>query len=49
MHSQSKKLLEELRKLNLPGGQYAVFSSGPMAVRGIKLANDIDIFAIQRL
>ena len=38
-----KKYLEELRKLNLPENQYAVFGSGPMAVRGIRDSGDLDI------
>lgn len=41
--------LEELKKLNLPDDKYAVFGSGPMAVRGIREANDIDIIALPEL
>lgn len=36
-------LFEELKKLSLPTGEYAVFGSGPMWVRGIRESNDIDI------
>lgn len=36
-------LLSELKKLNLPDEQFAVFGSGPMAIRGLKEAKDLDI------
>ncbi len=35
--------LDELRLLNLPVKQYAIFGSGPMAVRGLRHANDLDL------
>jgi hypothetical protein len=35
--------LEELKKLNLPEGQFAVISSGALAVRGIREAKDLDV------
>ena len=35
--------LNELINLNLPADQYAVFGSGPMAVRGLRLNGDIDL------
>jgi len=38
-----KSLLKELRKLNLPEGEFAVFGSGPMAIRGIRPAGDLDL------
>jgi len=39
--------LKELEQLNLPAGKFAIFGSGPMAVRGIRESNDIDIIAKQ--
>lgn len=39
------KYLEELKGLNLPSDQYAVFGSGPLAIRGIRENKDIDIIA----
>jgi len=37
-------LFDRLRKLNLPPREYAVFGSGPLAIRGIiPLAHDLDI------
>jgi len=37
-------LFPELRSLDLPPGEFAIFGSGPLIVRGIVLAaNDLDI------
>ena len=38
-------LLDELIKLQLLTGEYVVFGSGPMAVRGMREARDMDILA----
>lgn len=38
-------LFEALRKLDFPVGQYAIFGSGPMWVRGIRESDDLDIIA----
>tara|TARA_Y100000031_G_C8136777_1_gene345637 strand:+ start:430 stop:825 length:396 start_codon:yes stop_codon:yes gene_type:complete len=38
-----RELLDELRKLDLPEGSYAIFGSGPMVVRGLREAGDLDI------
>jgi NTP pyrophosphatase (non-canonical NTP hydrolase) len=35
--------IDELRSLNLPFGEYAIFGSGPMAIRKIRDSHDIDI------
>ncbi|MFA6522526.1 MAG: hypothetical protein WCT24_02980 [Patescibacteria group bacterium] len=35
--------LDELKALNLPAGQYAIFGSGPMAIRGMRESHDIDL------
>lgn len=40
---QTKELLEELRALNLPPNQFAVFGSGPMAIRGLREMHDVDV------
>ena len=37
------KFLDELEKLNLPRDKFAIFGSGPLAVRGIRETNDLDI------
>lgn len=39
------KYLEELLALNLPTDDFAIFGSGPMAVRGMRENDDIDIIA----
>lgn len=42
--SVSDRLFDQLRALNLPVGDYAVFGSGPLIVRGIvAVSNDLDI------
>jgi len=38
-----KKLTDEIRELSLPKGSFAIFGSGPMAIRGLKEPNDIDL------
>ena len=38
-----QKLLDELEKLNLAADSYVIFGSGPMVVRGLKKAGDLDI------
>jgi len=35
--------LDELRALDLPPGSFAIFGSGPLAVRGWRVAKDLDI------
>jgi hypothetical protein len=37
------KLLGELKKLNLPSDQFAIFGSGPLAVRNIRDVDDLDV------
>lgn len=41
--------LDELKTLNLPAGQYAIFGSGPLAIRNLRDAGDIDIIVTQKL
>jgi len=43
------KYLDELKSLNLPAGKFAIFGSGPIAIRGIREPNDIDIIVKQDL
>lgn len=35
--------LKDLKKLNLTKGKFAIFGSGPLAIRGIKESGDLDI------
>jgi hypothetical protein len=40
----SQALFERLRQLNLPEGDFAIFGSGPLLVRGVIAAsNDLDV------
>lgn len=41
--------LKELDKLNLPIGLYAIFGSGPLAIRKIRDSKDIDIIVKEEL
>jgi hypothetical protein len=41
--------IDELKALNLPAGQYAIFGSGPLAIRNLRDAGDIDIIVTQEL
>ncbi|MEN9342388.1 MAG: hypothetical protein RIQ54_644 [Candidatus Parcubacteria bacterium] len=42
-------IIEEVKKLNFPIGQYVIVGSGPMAVRGLRDAHDIDIVVTREL
>ncbi len=44
-----KKLLNELNALNLPIEKYAITSSGPLGVRGIRKSKDLDIIVTKEL
>ena len=43
MNQMFNELIEKVRALNLPAGTFAIFGSGPMAVRGLREPNDIDL------
>ena len=43
------KYLQELKQLNLPADQFAVFGSGPLAIRNIRESNDIDLIVKEKL
>lgn len=44
-----RKLLTCLKNLNLPKGEYAIVGSGPLAIRGIREARDVDIIVTKNL
>lgn len=44
-----QKLLDELKCLALPSNQYAITSSGTLAIRGIREAQDLDILVSDKL
>ena len=39
-------LIDEVKKLNLPIGQYIVFGSGPLQIHGIRETRDIDLLVL---
>src|SRR3989344_4860426 len=42
-------IIKKVKSLNLPLGQYAVFGSGPMSIRGIRESHDIDLVITTQL
>jgi hypothetical protein len=44
-----KDLILELKNLNLPPDQFAIFGSGPLGIRGLKESNDLDIIVKEDL
>lgn len=44
-----KELLDELKLLNLPEGEFVVFGSGPMEAHGIRKAGDLDLLVTDKL
>jgi hypothetical protein len=46
---RSKELFRELRALELPLGHYVITLSGPLAIRGIREANDLDLMVDDEL
>lgn len=44
-----KDLLEKVKQLNLSPGNFAIFGSGPMGVRGIRECKDVDIIVTDDL
>jgi hypothetical protein len=42
-------IIEQIKKLKLPFGQYVIIGSGPMDVLGIRQAHDIDIAVMPEL
>ncbi len=43
------KFLDELKTLNLPKDKFAIFGSGPICIRGLREANDLDIIVKEDL
>jgi hypothetical protein len=42
-------LFDQLRKLKLPIGEYAVFGSGPLGIRNIRYCGDLDLIVKEPL
>lgn len=49
MTKKFDKLLNEFRKLKLPDGEYAIYGSGPLAIRGIRDIQDLDVIVLDQL
>lgn len=47
--SINKKLFNKVRVLNLPAGEYALFGSAPLGIRGIKECRDADVIVSHRV
>jgi hypothetical protein len=45
----SWEFFEKVKELGLPSGSYAIFGSGPMAVRGLRECGDIDLIVTDEL
>ncbi|MFA5368526.1 MAG: hypothetical protein WC303_00775 [Candidatus Paceibacterota bacterium] len=45
----NQKLFQIVKDLNLPLGEYAIFGSGPMGIRGIREMHDVDIIVTHKL
>ncbi len=43
------KYLDELKKLDMPSDKFAVFGSGPLAIRGLRENKDLDVMVKQDL
>lgn len=43
VHMKQVDIIPKIQNLKLPTGQYVVFGSGPIGVRGIREINDLDI------
>jgi hypothetical protein len=44
----NNNLFEKFKALNLPIGEYAIFGSGPMAIRGLREPTDIDLVVTEK-
>lgn len=44
----SNNLFEKFKALNLPLGEYAIFGSGPMAIRELRESADIDLVVTEK-
>ncbi len=44
-----EEALQQLRKLDLPPDQFAIFGSGPMVIRGLKRFRDLDVFVYDEI
>lgn len=45
----NKELFQKVKNLNLPIGEYALFGSTPMGIRGLRDCYDVDIIVTEKL
>lgn len=45
----NSEFFKKVKNLNLPRGEYALFGSAPLVIRGLKESDDIDIIATENL
>lgn len=48
-HMTKQEIIDKVKSLNLPTGEYVVFGAAPMAVAGLREANDIDFLVTPQL
>jgi hypothetical protein len=46
---KNENLFNNLKELNLPIGEYAIFGSGPMGIRDLREMHDIDIIITEKI
>ena len=49
MNKEITDLLQIFQKLNLPSDQYAIYGSGPLAIRGLREVKDLDVMVYDDL
>jgi hypothetical protein len=49
IHQHNEEKFNAIRELNLPLGQYAIVSSGPLGIRNLREIGDIDIIVSETL
>lgn len=45
----NEKLFKEMENINLPTGNFAVFGSGPICVRGLRECRDLDVVVTEKV
>lgn len=45
----NENLFQKVKRLKLPAGEYALFGSAPMGIRGMRNCHDVDIIVTKKL
>lgn len=48
-YMNKQQIISELEKFNFPKNEYAIFGSGPLAIRELRESNDIDVIVTKKL